>query len=127
MVGIAMPPMQRVEVAGSMGGMDRHPGEARLFQIVDARGAQPICQRWIHGGFSRPRDERSESRGSIYRKPRSILWSFAPPDVMVNGWHDLCVGENTMSDDPRVPTGDWVTASPSHNRAPDALSEPAAD
>ena len=50
LIGVAMRrrEVQRVEIAGPMGRMNRHAGKARLFKIVHPRGTQQVGESNIH-------------------------------------------------------------------------------
>src|SRR5262249_32570031 len=48
-VGVAVPPVQCIKVTRLVRGMNRHAGEARLFQVVNARGTQRFGQGQGHG------------------------------------------------------------------------------
>src|SRR5438552_7472703 len=50
-VGVAMAPVQSVEVAGQVRRVDRHAAETRLLQVVNVRRQQQVEPGWGHGGM----------------------------------------------------------------------------
>ena len=63
----AMAPMQRVEVAGLVRRVDRHPGEARLLEIEDLGRGHLLDER--HVTYQNVRADSSSMASGV--KPRS--------------------------------------------------------
>src|SRR5262249_25965224 len=50
LIGIPVTAIKGIEIARPMGGVDRHPSETGLFQIINAGSSQLLGQRRSHGG-----------------------------------------------------------------------------